>query len=1618
MSARRVIWKIAAWLLGIVLVLIIGGLIVVQTPWFQNFALQKIVATVQTATGGRAQIGRFQFDPFHLRVTIDNFVLRGTEPANEAPFFQADRIVVEARLLSGGSLAGISSLEVDRPRVNVLVLPDGTTNIPRSTTPKSNKSPLETVVDLAIGRFRINDGYARVLEQSIPFSGEGENLRVALDFDRIAQRYQGRLDINPLHLTRGNQTLNLAVAVPVVLGRDDIELNNVTLKTPASQLTLSGGLQNLDDPRFQIQANGQIALPEVARMAGQRFPAGNGAPEVLGLNMDARMGRTGLDISAARVALGGSSIDASGHFQNVQFENGTADVRANLVLNQLARLVPMPPQVAGTITMQAQARVRSKTDYAIDGSIMGEGLSYQDPKFRLTNVRLVSTVMADPRVVTVDPLRVDIAGGRITARCTLQDQNRYQVSADLAGFQLQQIAALAGTRETAWGSSISGPVSAEGELKGRALETARANLTLTPNGRGIPLRGQLAATYNGANDSIDVGQSFLALPSSRIDFAGAVNRQMTVRLTSRNLNDFRPALAMASTTSTEMPVQLEQGGSAALNATITGQLSSPVIGGQFQLTRFQVQDRRFDNLSAMFRAASNGAGIENGVLSSGPLQAMLSASVGLRKWKPEPEEPVAADVVMENGDVRDVLALAGQSAIPARGGFTVRAHAMGTVGDPQGSAEIHIRNGMAYSEPIDSADVQVSFGGPQVTLSTFRVTSNMASLDATATFNHPLRDFSTGDIRGHVSANQVALSRIQAVQKQRPGLAGLVHLNADAEATLNPPGSQQRVEIVNGSGNFGVQNIQYGSTDLGELNANVSAAGRDVSFRVNSNFAGSTIRADGQTQIAPDYPTSANLAIQDLPIEQVLLVAGRSDIAAKGKVGVRGTFSGTIQEPVADATLQLSQAVIQKQAIDQMTTHVVYRDTLIDVPSFELRTGPNRVSLSVSFQHPNKDFQHGDFDVSLQTNNIQLAQLQHIKDANPGFAGAVQASIKGKGHLDTTQTSLPVNLSNLDASVTAQNISMRGVDYGGLTLTARESGQVVNVELDSNVAKSTIQANAEIRLAPNYPVSGDLSLKGVQYSNFMALQGGNDLRNASFDAGADGTLRFSGPILEPRRMTGTAEFTRMEATTTTSNATGTQTRQIAIRNDGPIRLAATNSGIEIQQARWTGPSTNVSVTGGVRLEPETAFNVSMQANVDLGVIEAFDDNVRSSGAVAMNATVTGPLNVPVVRGRVELKDAAFQEVTMLNGISKANGVIDITGTTARIQSFTAESGGGTISASGSVSRVEGTYRFDLQARTRDIRVRTGSGVSVVTNANVQLNGSDKNSLLAGDVNVRMISFNSRSDIGSILTKAAPPPETPSGSSVLDSIRLNITIRVGATTIFRTGFAERLEANADLTVRGTASHPGMLGRFVVSQGELVFFGTKYTVSDGIVSFYNPNRIDPILNLNLTTTVRGVSVDLGVSGPVTNMNLSYRSDPPLQFSEIISLLAAGKTPTSDPVLVAHAPTTPSQTLPQMGASALLSAAIANPLAGQLQRVFGVTQLKIDPTFTSGSELPQARLTVQQQITSDLTFTYVTNVTRSDPQIVRVEWAIDDNWSAVATRQENGSVGVDMFYKRRFQ
>jgi len=393
------------------------------------------------------------------------------------------------------------------------------------------------------------------------------------------------------------------------------------------------------------------------------------------------------------------------------------------------------------------------------------------------------------------------------------------------------------------------------------------------------------------------------------------------------------------------------------------------------------------------------------------------------------------------------------------------------------------------------------------------------------------------------------------------------------------------------------------------------------------------------------------------------------------------------------------------------------------------------------------------------------------------------------------------------------------------------------------------------------------------------------------------------------------------------------------------------------------------------------------------------------------------LTDPAINGRAELQKASINMINSPNGISNANGVIVFNGKTATIQSLTGESGGGKVTASGTATYGNGTLAFQLAANASQVRVRYPEGASTVADANVKLTGNADNSTLSGTITIRRISFNPRSDFGSMLSSAATPVQTPAAPSpLLDNMHLQIQIQTSPDVAFQTSLAQNIQFVANLRVRGTASTPGVLGRINITQGTLIFFGTKYTLDQGIISFYDPLRIEPVLDINLETHVQGVDVILSVTGPINNMQLTHRSDPPLPFNELISLLATGSTPTSDPVLAAHAAPAAPQSVQQMGESAVLGQVVANPVASRLQRVFGVSELKIAPAFVTGTELPEARLTLEQQVTSNLTFTYITDLTNSNEQVVRAEWALNPTWSAVATRDENGIFAIDFYYKRR--
>ena len=94
--------------------------IVVQTDWFKNQVRERIVSVAEKATGGRVEIGRFNYDWHALTAEVAPFVLHGSEPASSPPFFRAAKIRIGLRIISAfKKQVDIASLQVDQPQLYV-----------------------------------------------------------------------------------------------------------------------------------------------------------------------------------------------------------------------------------------------------------------------------------------------------------------------------------------------------------------------------------------------------------------------------------------------------------------------------------------------------------------------------------------------------------------------------------------------------------------------------------------------------------------------------------------------------------------------------------------------------------------------------------------------------------------------------------------------------------------------------------------------------------------------------------------------------------------------------------------------------------------------------------------------------------------------------------------------------------------------------------------------------------------------------------------------------------------------------------------------------------------------------------------------------------------------------------------------------------------------------------------------------------------------------------------------------------------------------------------------------------------------------------------------------------
>lgn len=756
-------------------------------------------------------------------------------------------------------------------------------------------------------------------------------------------------------------------------------------------------------------------------------------------------------------------------------------------------------------------------------------------------------------------------------------------------------------------------------------------------------------------------------------------------------------------------------------------------------------------------------------------------------------------------------------------------------------------------------------------------------------------------------------------------------------------------------------------------------------------------------------PVAGEFFVTDEPLEEWIPAEARQ-LGLAGVASGQVTLGGSLAEPQARARLQIARPAVGGRKFSRARAELRYAGRTLELLAAEIASGEVQIRArgTWAFQH---DYRSGTVRLEAALKDASIARWSALT----GLPQTLDAAAAVDVAAELRVAALRPQLTQLRGDLRLTGIQLNGGGSGNLELRAETTSGSVHIRAGGNLFGAAWSGQTWWGIEPPHTARGELRFEKLPLDALAALRPGGAKTAGPLTGLASGMIRFEGAGLDPRNWKGRLELAALEAAPANAAAAGDKIR---FRNDGPVTLAWEGGTLRVERARLTGPGTLMEIGGTVLLtERREAYRLRIHGETNLAILETFQPDLTASGSATVDTTVRGPLTDPDIFGRLEFRNASFYLRGIPNGLDKAAGALAFSGRRVSIENLTAETGGGKLQVSGFIGLgADATYQ--LRAKASGVRVRYPEGMSTSLDAALNWTGTARGSTLAGTVTVLRSAVNPRLDFAQLLAGSSRPLATPaSQNELLRNMQFDLRIVTAPGATFETTLTRDIQAEADLRLRGTPYRPVLLGRLAVTQGEISFLGNRYFINRGEISFVNPVRLEPVVNLDLETRIRGVDVTLTLSGAPTRLSVTYRSDPPLQTNEIIALLAVGRAPSSDPTLAARQAQL-DQSWAQVGASTLVGQALQSQVAGRLQRFFGVSRIKIDPKLTGVENNPQAQLTLEQQISKDITFTYITNLAKSQQQAVRVEWNVTREWSILAVRDENGLFGVDVLYRKQFK
>ncbi|MES2221934.1 MAG: translocation/assembly module TamB domain-containing protein [Acidobacteriota bacterium] len=569
------------------------------------------------------------------------------------------------------------------------------------------------------------------------------------------------------------------------------------------------------------------------------------------------------------------------------------------------------------------------------------------------------------------------------------------------------------------------------------------------------------------------------------------------------------------------------------------------------------------------------------------------------------------------------------------------------------------------------------------------------------------------------------------------------------------------------------------------------------------------------------------------------------------------------------------------------------------------------------------------------------------------------------------------------AQMDIQGLTLNEQPMGKLHVAANVQRGTLSLTSRAELFQAHMDLSGQVQLSADYPAQMQLTFADFNIGPVLRMASSSDINAQS---SLVGKITLSGPLAEPAKLQADADVSALNATV----------GGIPLHSQGPLQASLRDGKLQLKQVHIQGTNMDFAAGGTIDLLRGDALRLHSEGTIDAALASVLNKDIQSSGQIKFVVNARGTAQKPNLQGRAEVSRVNLHMTDFTNGLTNMNGTMAFDQDRLVVQQLKGSSGGGDLEVKGFVGYQNGIF-VDLTATTQHVRIRYPKGVSSSVDAKLRVLGNLDSLLVSGNVVLMRFGLDSNVDLASLVAGGGGVAVPIDPTSTANRIHLDIHVTSAPELGFQNSFAS-LAGDVNLRIRGTIESPTVLGRIDITEGSASFAGTKYSLQQGDIIFANPVAITPEIDLQASARVQNYDIIISLHGPPNKLEISYRSEPPLTQADVLALLALGRTNEQAAMYGEQ-----QQANANLTTEALLGGALNQAVSSRLQKLFGVGSVRVDPNFVGTLGDSTARITVQQQVGRNITFTFATSVNSTAQQLIQGQFDLTRNVSIIAVRDE---------------